>query len=63
VISIDWDGGADSLQFTKDAEGALVAAASPAERLVEAIAAANDACLPHIRTIATAERWPLPSSH
>jgi ATP-dependent Clp protease ATP-binding subunit ClpB len=41
VISIDWDGSADSLQFIKDAEGALVAAATPAPGLAEAAAAAN----------------------
>jgi ATP-dependent Clp protease ATP-binding subunit ClpB len=42
VISIDWDGTTDALQFVKDAEGALVASASPSERLVEAAAASSD---------------------
>ena len=42
VISIDWDGSADSLQFTKDAEGALVATAAPGPGLVEAAAASSD---------------------
>ncbi|HEY6466728.1 MAG TPA: hypothetical protein VIY69_12095, partial [Candidatus Acidoferrales bacterium] len=39
---IDWDGSTDALQFVKDAEGALVASASPSERLVEAAAANSD---------------------
>jgi ATP-dependent Clp protease ATP-binding subunit ClpB len=42
VISIDWDGSSDSLQFMKDAEGALVAPTSPTERLAEAAAANSD---------------------
>jgi ATP-dependent Clp protease ATP-binding subunit ClpA len=61
VISIDWDGNADSLLFVKDAEGALVTLASPPEPLVEAAAAGSDGlALHHIRMIAKAERWPLP---
>ncbi|HEY6467219.1 MAG TPA: AAA family ATPase [Candidatus Acidoferrales bacterium] len=63
VISIDWDGSTDALQFVKDAEGALVASASPSERLVEAAAANSESRnIPHLRTIAAAERWPLPSA-
>jgi ATP-dependent Clp protease ATP-binding subunit ClpA len=42
VISIDWDGNADSLLFVKDAEGALVTTGLPTERLVEAAAASSD---------------------
>jgi ATP-dependent Clp protease ATP-binding subunit ClpB len=42
VISIDWDGSAESLQFIKDAEGALVASATPVPGLVEAAAANSD---------------------
>ena len=42
VISIDWDGSTEGLQFTKDAEGALVATASLAPDLVEAAAASSD---------------------
>jgi ATP-dependent Clp protease ATP-binding subunit ClpB len=42
VISIDWDGAADTLQFVKDAEGALVATAPSGERLAEAAAASSD---------------------
>jgi len=42
VISIDWDGSTDGLQFAKDAEGALIAAAAPDERLAEAAAASSD---------------------
>ena len=42
VISIDWDGAADALQFVKDAEGALVATAPSGERLAEAAAASSD---------------------
>jgi ATP-dependent Clp protease ATP-binding subunit ClpB len=64
VISIDWDGTSDGLQFTKDAEGALVAPAAPADRLAEAAAAAacsDERFLTNIRAIVTAERWPLPS--
>ncbi len=61
VILIDWDGSTDSLQFTKDAEGALVATASPVPGLVEAAAASSDLWnVPHFGTIAAAQRWPLP---
>ena len=42
VISIDWDGSADVLQFIKDAEGALVAPAASSERFAEAAAANSD---------------------
>jgi ATP-dependent Clp protease ATP-binding subunit ClpA len=64
VISIDWDGDADGLQFVKDAEGALIATGSPAERFVEAAAAnSGGLVLHHIRTVAAAERWPLPPAH
>jgi ATP-dependent Clp protease ATP-binding subunit ClpA len=42
VLSIDWDGTADGLQFVKDAEGALVASPSPSEHLAEAAAASSD---------------------
>lgn len=42
VISIDWDGSADALQFIKDAEGALVAPAAVTERFAEAAAANSD---------------------
>jgi len=42
VISIDWDGSADVLQFIKDAEGALVAPAAASERFAEAAAANSD---------------------
>jgi len=42
VISIDWDGSTDGLQFVKDAEGALVTVPSPAERFAEAAAAHSD---------------------
>ncbi|HXU50160.1 MAG TPA: AAA family ATPase [Candidatus Binatia bacterium] len=42
VISIDWDGSADVLQFIKDAEGALVAPAASSERFAEAAAAKSD---------------------
>jgi ATP-dependent Clp protease ATP-binding subunit ClpB len=42
VISIDWDGTSDGLQFIKDAEGALVAPAASIERLAEAAAANSD---------------------
>ena len=63
VISIDWDGSTDGLQFVKDAEGALVASAAPSERLVEAAAANSDGrAIPHLRTIVGADRWPLPSA-
>ncbi|HTZ72304.1 MAG TPA: hypothetical protein VMB47_00155, partial [Candidatus Aquilonibacter sp.] len=42
VISIDWDGSTDGLQFAKDAEGALIAPIAPDERLAEAAAASSD---------------------
>jgi ATP-dependent Clp protease ATP-binding subunit ClpB len=42
VISIDWDGTSDGLQFIKDAEGALVAPAALPDRLAEAAAANSD---------------------
>ncbi|HKQ86417.1 MAG TPA: hypothetical protein VJS43_06540, partial [Candidatus Acidoferrales bacterium] len=59
VISIDWDGSADVLQFIKDAEGALVAAAPAGERLAEAAAANSEPrTVHHLRTIAAADRWP-----
>ena len=61
VISIDWDGASDGLQFTKDAEGALVAPAASLDRLADAAAAcSDDRVLTHIRAVITAERWPLP---
>src|SRR5689334_18954799 len=42
VISIDWDGKADCLQFLKEAEGALIAMGAPADHLAEAAAAHSD---------------------
>jgi ATP-dependent Clp protease ATP-binding subunit ClpB len=61
VISIDWDGSAESLQFVKDAEGTVFAQPIAVQPLVETAAASTHGHgLPHIRAIAAADRWPLP---
>ncbi|HTZ74539.1 MAG TPA: hypothetical protein VMB47_11505, partial [Candidatus Aquilonibacter sp.] len=63
VISIDWDGASDGLRFMKETSGAFAAPAPPTEGMVEAAAAASQTrAIPHLRTIAAADRWPLPRS-
>jgi ATP-dependent Clp protease ATP-binding subunit ClpB len=42
VVSIDWDSGADSLQFLKEAEGALIPMGAPPDTLAGAAAAHSD---------------------
>ncbi len=63
VISVDWDGISEGLQFMKELGDTFAAPPPPIEHMVEAAAATSQTrSIPHLRTIAAADRWPLPRS-